>query len=467
MRSADLYDIECSLLAALLMAFGLAWVVRRLGRSRPGFSIGAAIGVGLALRIGAVLGLSVTGLDTSLRGGDETGIVNGAREVAASSLGSSAWIPSESHRLHEIVLALQMKLGDFPETALRITQIAIAMLGIVLVLAAVYDLAGAHGARVGSWLLALEPAGILFNSILHREPLLVLASGLIVFGGSKVWAKLELRGVALMALGCAIATSTRPYAGWFLMSGSLLLVLHASMRQMGSQLRSLPSVYVVAIIAVVASPAVLKLTSQSSLEQNLQASQDANTSALAPVGGVNSNNLKLERVDFSTRSDLVRNLPRRIRDVILRPYPWQVQNTSQRLGAIGTLVVLIALYLLFRYARRNRGQVLAVTAPIIYPGFALLAGYALSVGNAGTGFRYRTHLVLLGLAALIVLREHALRGDTTMEASATDRLTGGTQTGATRGQGALGVARPSPLALDHEMRAGRKPVTATTKGARL
>ncbi len=114
-------------------------------------------------------------------------------------------------------------------------------------------------------------------------------------------------------------------------------------------------------------------------------------------------------MNFSTRSDLVTNLPRRMRDVLLRPYPWQLQNASQQLGAIGTLVVLVVLYLLFRYVRRNRGKVLALTAPVLYPAVFLLMAYALSVGNAGTGFRYRTHLVLLGLASLVILREHAHR----------------------------------------------------------
>ena len=33
---------------------------------------------------------------------------------------------------------------------------------------------------------------------------------------------------------------------------------------------------------------------------------------------------------------------------------------------------------------------------------------ALSAGNAGTGFRYRSHLVTLGIAAAVVLREHVL-----------------------------------------------------------
>ena len=439
MSGTALYEFECMLLAALLTAFGLAWVVRRMGRTRPGLAIGAAVGVGLSLRLGSALGVSVIGLGTTLRGGDEVGILARAREVAASSLDSSLWIPSKTHRLHEIVFALQIKLGAFPETALRVTQVAIAMLGIILVVVAVYDLAGVRAARTSAWLLALEPAGILFNSILHREPLLTLASGLIVFGGSKMWVRLEMRGLTLMALGCAIAISTRPYAGWFLITGSVLLVLHASMRQMGSRVRSVPLVYAVAIVAAVAAPTILKLTSQSSLEQNLQSSQDANTSENSERGSANSNNLSLERVDFSTRSDLLRNLPRRVRDVVLRPYPWQVQNTSQRLGAIGTIVVLVALFLLVRYARRTRGQILAISAPILYPGLALLVAYALSVGNAGTGFRYRTHLVLLGLAVLIVLREHALRG----EAAAAERASDTPVAGAPALGGGTPRLRPS------------------------
>ena len=422
------------LIAALLVTLGLAVTLSRLKRSRPELSVGAAIGVGMGLRVVAMAGVSATGLGATLRGGDEALFVNHARELATSSFGSAAWLPSEEHRLHEVVFAVQMKLADFPDAALRVTQIGIAMLGIVLVLVAIHDLAGAHAARVGAWVLALEPAGIFFNNILHREPLLVLASGLVVFGGSKIWARLEFRGVALLGLGCTIAITTRPYAGWFLITGGLLLILHASLRQLGSRARSVPLLYAVAVVVAIATPAVLHLTSQNSLEQNLQVPQDANTNENSERGSANSNNLSLERVDFSTRSDLLHNLPRRVRDVVLRPYPWQVQNTSQRLGAIGTIVVLVALFLLVRYARRTRGQILAISAPILYPGLALLVAYALSVGNAGTGFRYRTHLVLLGLAVLIVLREHALRG----EAAAADRASDTPVAGAA----ALGVRTP-------------------------
>lgn len=403
-----LYDIGCVVLATLLVGCSLRAMILRLRRSRPQLIIGEPVAVGVAARLLAAAAVSASGLGLTLRGGDEGTFLRGARDVAAAPLDSGLWLPGESHRLHEIVFALQIQLGDFPDGALRVTQVGIAMLGIVLVVAAIHDVAGPRGARLGAWVLALEPASVFFNSILHREPLLVLASGLVVFGGAVIWIRLDLRGVLVLALGCTIAIATRPYAGWFLITAALLLLLHASLRHRSTKWRAVPLAYAVAIVAVAATPAVLKLTSQDTLEQNLQHSQDANTDPNSMRGSANSNNLSLERVDFSTRADLVENLPARVRDIVLRPYPWQVENTSQQLGAIGTLVVLAALCLLVRYVRRNRGRALALTAPFIYPGVFLLIAYALSVGNAGTGFRYRTHLVLLGLATLIVLREHAL-----------------------------------------------------------
>ena len=416
LSDTSLYDLECVVLATLVVAGVIAHAIGRLRRSRPGFAVATAVAVGLTARLAAAAAVSLSGIGRTLRGGDEQSFLSGAREVAASGFDSGLWIPSDAHRLHEIVFALQIKLGDFPDAALRVTQVGIAMLGLLLILAAIYDLAGARAAQLGAWVLALEPAGIFFNSLLHREPMLVLASGLVVMGGTKVWKRLDLPGVLLLGLGCLVALGTRQYAAWFLITGGLMLILHASLRQVGARLRSIPIIYAVAILAAAATPAVLALTSNESLEQNLQRSQDANTKMDA------TNPLSLERVDFSTRSDVVANLPVRVRDIILRPYPWQMSNASQQLGAVGTLVVLISLYLLARYAIRNRGRVVAVTAPILYPGCALLVAYALSVGNAGTGFRYRTNLVLLGLAALIVLREHAVRGFVAIDRALADAV---------------------------------------------
>jgi hypothetical protein len=287
------------------------------------------------------------------------------------------------------------------------------MLGILLIVVAVHDLAGPAAARLAAWLLALEPAGIFFDSALHKEPLMMLASGLVVFGGTKVWRQLSVRGVAVMALGCFIAVTTRTYAGWFLVSAGALVLLHAGLRGREHPLRAMPLIYAVVIAGFFVVPTLTQVTSDKSLKR-LQISQDASTIPDLQVKseGANSNNLALENVDFSTRSKVFTNLPRRIRDVLFKPYPWQLDNTSQRLGAIGTLVAFIALVLLVRYAWLARRRLLAITGPLLYPLAFLMCAYGLSAGNAGTGFRYRTHIVTLGLAMLIVLRHHALHGTT-------------------------------------------------------
>ena len=48
-----------------------------------------------------------------------------------------------------------------------------------------------------------------------------LASGLVVFGGTKIWQRLDLNGFVLCGLGGMIAVETRSYAGWFLVSAAV------------------------------------------------------------------------------------------------------------------------------------------------------------------------------------------------------------------------------------------------------
>jgi hypothetical protein len=400
---------EGLILIVVLVSYVLWYVVSRLRRRRPDFHIGRPLIVGLGLRLMAIAAINATSIQTQLRGGDEETFLSLARGLAATPWGRG-FRPHGPYQLQTIVFAVQIKLADFSATALRVTQIAIAMLGIVLILAAVYDLAGARASRLAAWLLVLEPASIFFNSELHKEPLMELASGLVVFGGVKIWKRLDLNGFLLCALGGLIAIETRSYAGWFLVSAAVLLTLHAALRRLDRPWRAMPVVYAVALIAFLATPTLLSITSKASL-QRLQQSQNftTQTQAASNGGASNSDNLALESVDFSTRGAVIRNLPKRLFDITFRPYPWQLHDTSQRLGAVGSVIALAVLALLLRYAWLSRRQILTLTAPILYPLLFLLVAYSLSAGNAGTGFRYRTHLVVLAIAMLVVLREHVLR----------------------------------------------------------
>lgn len=422
------------MLAALAVAYVIWWLIHRLRRKRPDLNIGTPIAVALGIRLLAIGGISATGLESTLRGGDETTFLDLARMLAQQPIGRGN-LPHGAYQLHTDLFALELKLG-LTVGALRIVQVGLALVGLVLILAAVRDLVGGRAARLAAWLLALEPVSIFFNSAIHKEPLMELASGLVVFGGTMIWKRLDIRGILLCVLGGAIAVETRSYAGWFLVSAAVLVLLHASLRNLDRPGRAMPLIYAVVLAAFVATPVVLQASSKKNLSL-LQQSQTANATGAGegPRGASNGDNLALEQVNYSTRGAILSNLPKRIRDIILKPYPWQLGDTSQRFGALGTLFAYAVVLLLLRFAWLQRGQVLERSAPLLYPMLLMLVAYALSAGNAGTGFRYRSHLVTLAVAAMLTLRagrqERAIRAEELAEPSRRDALP---RAGARQGQ---------------------------------
>lgn len=224
----------------------------------------------------------------------------------------------------------------------------------------------------------------------------MLAIGLVAIGGAKIWKRQEISALTPIVFGCLIAVATRHYAGWFLIAASAATVLHAGLRaENRAAIRSLSLVAMVVLFAAVAAPTVLSASTNESLKKNLQQSQEANSS--------DNSNLKLEQVDFSTRGAIVVNLPRRIPDVLLRPFPWQLGNLSQGIGIFGTIAAYLTFFFLIREGMRRRGEIMTRAGPLIYLGVFLLIAYSLSAGNAGTAFRYRTQIVAILIAAFAAL----------------------------------------------------------------
>lgn len=410
MSDGTLRSTEGLILTILIAGYVLLLAVSVLRRRRPDFDVRLPVVIGLLTRFAVVVAVNATGsLQASLRGGDETTFLDYAHKLAGSPWGHGFW-PHGLYQLHVVVFAIELKLANLSQTAMRVTQIGFAMLGIILIAAAVYDLAGSRPARWFVWIMAFEPANLFFNSELHKEPLMVLASGLVVFGGTKLWRNLDLMGVIFCALGSLIAIKTRSYAGWFLVSASVFILFHAALRRLDRPMRAMPIVYAVVLAGFLVAPTLLSVTSNKSL-RFLQNAQNYTTGAQAAgnPGGSNSDNLALEKVNFSTRGQVIQNLPKRVFDLLFKPFPWQLQNRSQQVGALGSVIALGGLVVLLRFAWMRRRRLMGDIGPLFYPFFFLMIAYALSEGNAGTGFRYRTHLVLLGAAALVVLRERVLQ----------------------------------------------------------
>lgn len=391
------------LVAILFVGVVLIFMALRLGRTRPGFTIGKALMVAFLLRLLAIVAINATGIGASLRGGDENTFLHLAELVAKSPLGHGD-LPHGVYQLHVMLFALQIKLGFINETALRVTQTGIALLGYVFMLAATYDLGGRRATRLAAWLLAFEPSSIFFNTEIHKEPLLELAAGLTVFGGVWIWKRLDLRGIFICGLGCLIAIETRSYAGWFLACACVLLILHASLRNMARRGTAVALIYAIVVAAMVVGPTVLAATGGKNLK-TLQTSQQANAAGIGEGGngGANGSNLALESVDVSSRGAVISSLPTKIRELLLEPYPWQLHDSSQMFGAVGTLFAYAILLLLIRFGWINRGQFFGRAGPLLYPLLFEMVAYSVTVGNAGTGFRYRSHLVTVGICAMSVL----------------------------------------------------------------
>jgi hypothetical protein len=281
----------------------------------------------------------------------------------------------------------------------RIELIAIAVVGLTFMATGVYELAGPKAALIAAWILAIEPTHVFFSGIVHKEPLMFLAEGLLVYGGARMWKQGNLSAALPLVLGCLIAIATRPYVGWFFVAAAAAVSLHAALRRREGR-RSFALLALGVMLFAIFVPLALSKSSEENLTE-LQASQNANVTD-------SDANLTLEKVDYSTRAQVFLNLPKRIRDVVLRPYPWQVQNTSQRLGLLGTIILLVGLVLLLGALIRNGGDIMRRAGPLVYPAVFALIAYSLSAGNAGTAYRYRTHVVAMMLCVLVCVRERRL-----------------------------------------------------------
>jgi hypothetical protein len=237
--------------------------------------------------------------------------------------------------------------------------------------------------------LALDPSNVFFTGILHKEAPMFLAEGLVLLGAVRMYARRDLTALGIIALGTAIAVLTRPYAGAALGGAGALTVAHAALRRLGPERRRIPAI--AAGVAVVTIAAVAIGPSPSAALERIQESQNANAS--------DRSNLQLEPVDFSSPAAVARSLPKRTFELLFRPFPWQVANLSQQLGVIGTTAAWTLLTFTLAALIRRPRVALERLPPFIYVLAALTIGYALSTGNAGTGFRYRTHLLVL-LAAV-------------------------------------------------------------------
>jgi hypothetical protein len=383
-----LYEFECALLAVLAGVFLLIKLVGRLNR-RPGregllVPVLAAFGI----RVVVTLGVAALGpLGSRLRGPDDPAFLDAAQSIANEPLGSSAWGATSEGALFPSLLAIQIRLlGDPGATSLRLVQCLVATIGIAFIGAAVADLAGSKAGVVAAWILAVEPSNVFFSTILQKESCVVLGAGRVVFGVVHGIAKRTVLSGCITALGLLVVFAVRPYAAAFLLCALILIALHVGLRHLWpDKVRIAAATFGIMIclvgFAVALGPVLDRALERLQTVHDLQLAQDSN--------------LDLAPVNLTTPSGLATAVPQRLYDFFAKPYPWQLANVEQRLGAIGTVITWTLLLLVLVVLVRNRRFTLSRGWPMIYIMACLVVGYAITITNSGTGFRHRIHFIVV------------------------------------------------------------------------
>src|SRR5256885_12300523 len=97
------HDALVLLITATVGGYALWYLISRLSRGRPGFAVGWAAVVGLAIRVLVAGGVSLTGVGATLRGGDGLTFLTQSHQILATPFGGGSWISALTGKLYEFI----------------------------------------------------------------------------------------------------------------------------------------------------------------------------------------------------------------------------------------------------------------------------------------------------------------------------------------------------------------------------
>lgn len=395
----DLYATLCVGISLALLAWAMVGLARAAERHGRGLRLAAPLALAAGLRLACIALFAGVPALRSFRGEDEGLFLRLADQLLEDPSALGPLPQALIGNLHVATFAAVDWLFGSPTTDLhlRIGQVVFTVAAITVLAVTVSQLSGPKAGRLAAFLLAMEPTGIFFTSILHKEALVMLGEALTVAGCVRFWRSRDPRALLVLAGGVILAGMVRPYVGAALALGALIVVCLATFRRLSTrQLRAQFAGMCLGITLVLG----LAISSQvPKVLDRLQVSQNANSSNA-------SANLSLPPVDVSSLTALPFGIVQRTFDLLSRPRPWQAMNPSQLLGGAGTVTTWLLLAVGVAAVLRRWRFALASLLPVALIASSVMAAYALSTGNAGTGARYRTHV----LALIIVLTVAAAAG---------------------------------------------------------
>ncbi len=387
MTDSWLFQAEVSLIVGALVLL-LLWQLM-LVLDRRGFtaSYRAPIAAGLALRLLAVvIAAAVPAIGHKLSSTDEAEFIATAKLLAALPLTSSKWLSLSVHFTEVTPWALTYKVfGNVGTLPLRFEQIGFSLAAVIGVSATAGKLGGRRAGLIAAWIAALEPSSAYFGGLLHQESLCMVGEALLLAALVDAWLRDNgwWRPLLAGAAGLALIFGTRSYLAFFAGVAVVLVLVGSVLRR---RIGAAPGLTLLALGAVVAALA------------GILAAPDVVPGALAnlqhqlslPYPGAN---LPLPHTTVTSSGGLLKTVMLRSIDLLVRPFPWQTASAAQKAAVAGTLIwyllVLVTLWLTVRQGLDER----------LVPALILIVcetiGFALTLVDAGEGFRHRINLILI------------------------------------------------------------------------
>lgn len=387
MTDSWLFQAEVSLIVGALVVL-LLWQLM-LALDRRGFtaSYRAPIAAGFALRLLAVvIAAAVPAIGHKLTSTDEAEFLATTKVLAALPLTSSKWLSMSVHFTEVTPWALTYKVfGNVGTLPLRLEQIGFSLAAVIGISATAGKLGGRRAGLIAAWIAALEPSSAYFGGLLHQESLCMVGEALLTAALVDAWLRDNgwWRPLLAGAAGLALIFGTRSYLAFFA-GVAVALVLAGSVicRRLGTgrglALLTLGAV-LVGFAGILAAPHVVP-GSLANLQHQLN----------LPYPGAN---LPLPHTTVTNSTGLLKTATLRSIDLLVRPFPWQTASAAQKAAVAGTLIwyllVLVTLWLTVRQGLDQR------LVPVLILIVCETIGFALTLVDAGEGFRHRINLILL------------------------------------------------------------------------
>jgi hypothetical protein len=386
MLDTTLYRAEVCVVVGGLAVVLLLKLAEWIGRREPGLALAAPLAVGFALRLAAIaIALAVPSIGTKLSTTDEAQFLATTNLLIAHPFSDPIWQTMTLHYTEVLPWAVTLKVfhaaGVVP---IRLENATIQLGAVALTAWAAAILGGPRAGMITAWIGAVEPSNVFFSTLVHHEPLYMAGMALVLLGLVRLWVRgwSWTAAVAILA-GLALVEGTRSYMAFFTVVGVLLALSCFALARRFGRRRALVITLILGAFTAAAGIAAAPHVAPRRL-----AALQAQLNFPYP-----NESLGLGPATVTTSSGLAATVVVRSIDLLVRPFPWQVASTAQKVAVMGTLLwyVLIAFLVMLSF----RTGLSIRLAPVFLLAVCELIGFSLTLLNAGEGFRHRTNLILL------------------------------------------------------------------------